>query len=122
MGYHLCYGDLGLQHFVQPPNSKIPVELANAVTEKVSPVHSVAYFHMPVPKDRMDEAYFLPLKDLNALETKLFLGVVHPNDEASTRKRLETAHAVYTSMAGVSTECSLGRTPFICYSDYLNRS
>ena len=111
MGYHLCYGDLGHQHFVQPPNLEIPVELANAIMEKVSPVHSVAYFHMPVPKDRMDEAYFLPLKNLKALETKLFLGVVHPDDEAGTRKRLETAQAVYPSIAGVSTECGMGRTP-----------
>ena len=111
MGYHLCYGDFGHQHFVQPPNLEIPVELANAIIEKISPVHSVTYLHMPVPKDRVDEAYFLPLKNLKALDTKLFLGVVHPDDEAGTRKRLETAQAVHPSIAGVGTECGMGRTP-----------
>ena len=100
----------------------LPVELANTIMEKVPLVHSVVYFRMPIPNDRMDRAYFLPVKSPIAFRTKLFLGVVHPDDEAGTRKRLETAHAVYTSIAGVSTECGLGMTPFMCYSDYLNRS
>ena len=59
----------------------------------------------------MDEAYFLPLKNLKARDTKLFLGVVHLDDEAGSRKTLETAQAVYPSIAGVGTECGMGRTP-----------
>ena len=111
MGYHFCYGDFGHQHFVQPTDLEIPVELANAIMEKILPVHLVTYLHMPVSNDRVDEAYFLPLKNLKALDVKLFLGVVHPDDEAGTRKRLETAQAVYPNIAGVGTECGMGRTP-----------
>ena len=95
---------------MQPTDLEIPVELANAIMERISPVHSVTYFHMPVPKDRVDEAYFLPLEDLKALDAKLFLGVVHLDDEAGTRKRLETAQAVYPRVAVVGTECGMGRT------------
>ena len=111
MGFHLCYGDFGHRHFVQSTDLEIPVELANAIMERISPVHSVTYLHMPVPKDRTDEAYFSPLKNLKALRTKLFLGVVHPDDEAGTRKRLETVQAVCPRIAGVGTECGMGRTP-----------
>ena len=111
MGYHLCYGDFAHQHFVQPPDTELSVELANAIIKNVSPVHPIAYIQMPVPKDRVDEAYFSPLKNLKLQETKLFLGVVHPNDEAGTKRRLKAAQAIYLNIAGVSTECGMGRTP-----------
>lgn len=111
MGYHLCYGDFGHQHFVQPPDTELLVELANTIMENISSIHPVTYFQMPVPKDRVDEAYFKPLENLKLHETKLFLGVVHPNDEAGTQKRLEVAQAIYPKIAGVSTECGMGRTP-----------
>lgn len=111
MGYHLCYGDFGHEHFVQPSDLSLLVELANAIIEKVSAFHRIAYFHMPVPKDRKDEEYFSPLKDLNMSGTKLFLGVVHPHDEHGTKERLDAARKVYLEVAGVGTECGMGRTP-----------
>jgi hypothetical protein len=110
MGYHLCYGDLGHVHFVEPADAGLLVELANRVRQKIGPIHRVAYIHMPVPKDVAKEAYFRPLKDLELNDTKLFLGLVHPNDESGTRERLKAAQIVYPSVAGVSTECGLGRT------------
>lgn len=109
MGYHLCYGDMGRVHFVQPSDTSLLVELANAIVETIGPHHRIAYFHMPVPKDRADEGYFLPLKNLNLLGAKLVLGVVHPHDENGTKKRLETARSVFPQVAGVGTECGLGR-------------
>lgn len=111
MGYHLCYGDFGHVHFVQPSDTSLVVDLANSIVESVGPVHRVAYVHMPVPKDRTDEGYFSPLKSLDLHSAKLFLGVVHPQDESGTRKRLEIAHKYYPQLAGVSTECGTGRTP-----------
>ncbi|MCJ1455781.1 hypothetical protein MMC28_006137 [Mycoblastus sanguinarius] len=111
MGYHLCYGDFGHVHFVQPSDTSLLVELANAIVASVDPIHPVAYFQMPVPKDRTDETYFLPLKNLELHGAKLFLGVVHAHDESGTRKRLEAARSVYPQVAGVSTECGMGRTP-----------
>ena len=111
MGYHLCYGDIGHQHFVQPPDIELMVELANAIMEKISNVHPIAYFQMPVPKDRVVAAYFQPLEILKLHDTKLVLGVVPPNDEAGTKKRLEVAQAFYPNIARVSSKCGLGRTP-----------
>ena len=110
MGYHLCYGDMGHKHFIEPSDTGLMVELANEIVERVSPVHRVAYFHMPVPKDRKDEEYFSPLKGLDLHSADLFLGVVHPHDQYGTRERLDAARAVYPKVAGVGTECGMGRT------------
>ena len=111
MGYHLCYGDLGHVHFVQPADTALLTEIANTIIQRIELIHRVAYIHMPVPKDRTDEAYFKPLKGLQLYSTKLFLGLVHPNDESGTKKRLEVAQGIYPDIAGVATECGWGRTP-----------
>ena len=91
MGYHLCYGDFAHEHFVQPSDMTLLVDLANAIIEKVSPLHQINYVHMPVPKDRTDQKFFLPLKDLKLEGAKLFLGVVHAHDAQGTRERLDAA-------------------------------
>ncbi len=111
MGYHLCYGDMGHTHFVQPDDTGLMVELANTIVKAIGPVHPVAYVHMPVPKDRSDGEYFRPMENLELGDAKLYLGLVHANDESGTRKRLEAARAVYPNIAGVASECGLGRTP-----------
>ncbi|KAJ5917010.1 hypothetical protein N7504_001025 [Penicillium tannophilum] len=68
---------------------------------------------MPVPKNRDDTAYFEPLKRLKAGDrTKLYLGLVHPNDKEGTFRRLQAARDVIPGRDfGVSTECGMGRTP-----------
>jgi hypothetical protein len=85
LGYHLCYGDMGHVHFVQPIDAGLLAEMANAIVESVAPVHRVSYVHMPVPKDRVDEVYFKPLGGLALHDTQLFLGLVHPDDEHGTK-------------------------------------
>ena len=114
MGFHLCYGDLGHVHFVQPEDMGVMVELANAIVEKVSSAHQIKYIHMPVPKERDDEAYLGPLRDLNVQKRgiKLYLGVVHAEDEGAggARRKLEMARGVYPDIAGIASECGLGRT------------
>ena len=48
-----------------------------ATKQRIKPVHDVAYIHMPVPKARLDEAYYYkPMANLDLHDTKLFLGVV----------------------------------------------
>lgn len=110
IGFHLCYGDMGHVHFVQPIDAQLLVELANDIVKAISPAHSVEYIHIPVPKDRTDDAYFGPLQDLRIKGAQLFLGVVHPNDEAGTRQRIHIAEKFYPDGFGISTECGLGRT------------
>ena len=69
----------------------------------------VDFVHMPVPRNRNDEAYFAPLAGLSIGETKLFLGLVHHTDGIQgTLQRLETAQK-YASGFGLATECGFGR-------------
>jgi hypothetical protein len=110
LGFHLCYGDYGHEHFVQPRDAGALAEVANAVSVAVA--RPIAWIHLPVPRDRDDDAYFAPLAGL-ALhdETELYLGLVHATDgEAGTRRRIEAARAVVPAF-GVATECGFGRRP-----------
>jgi hypothetical protein len=106
--YHLCYGDSGHKHVVEPTDMNDMVEFANRLARRIA--RPVQLVHMPVPRNRSDDAYFAPLKRLKLRpETELCLGVVHHTDGVEgTRRRLETAkrHAKDFSIA---TECGFGR-------------
>jgi hypothetical protein len=84
------------------------VEFANRLAQRIA--RPVQLVHMPVPRNRSDDAYFAPLKRLKLRpETELCLGLVHHTDGVEgTRRRLETAkrHAKDFSIA---TECGFGR-------------
>lgn len=73
----------------------------------------VTWVHFPVPKDRMDEAYLLPVKEmlLPRLDpgTEVYVGLIHPHDLEGTRRRLAVARRVLGNAIGISTECGLGR-------------
>ena len=110
VGYHLCYGDSGHRHFKQPESTRIMVDVANGILESAG--RSIDWFHMPVPKNRTDDAYFEPLSELRRPETTaLYLGLVHATDgEVGSRARIATASR-HTQRFGVATECGLGRRP-----------
>lgn len=111
-GLHLCYGDLNHHHFVQPVDTKILVDLINAVSNGVDPnYHGLHWIHLPVPKDRTDDAYFSPLKELQIRDATLILGLVHANDHDGTIARIATANRTISKPYGIATECGLGRTP-----------
>ena len=111
MGFHICYGDSGHEHFVQPEDMRLMVDLAKDIVRNVAPVHPVKYIHMPVLKGWTDARFFESLADLNLDGAKLFLGLVHSGDIEGTRKRIAAAQSVYGDVFGVATECGLGRTP-----------
>jgi hypothetical protein len=56
LGFHLCYGDPGHKHLVEPTDLDLAVELANAIVERSSRLGQ--WIHMPVPRGRKDDAYF----------------------------------------------------------------
>lgn len=112
LGYHLCYGDLQHQHFVQPEDIGQLVDIAMGISKRVGPRHPIQWIHMPVPKDRSDAAYFEPLKGLDIGDTELFLGLIHAHDEHGSDERLKAAQSSYPHSFGVATECGMGRTPF----------
>ena len=110
MGFHLCYGNNRNVHFLEPPDTGLMVHLANQLVQAIGESHDVEYIHMPVPKDRVDAAYYEPMEGLYLHDTKLYLGLVHAHDEAGTRQRLDAAQQVYPDITGVATECGLGRS------------
>ncbi len=118
MGYHLCYGDAGHRHFKEPEDTTKLVEVANAVSAGVT--RTINWIHLPVPRNRSDDAYFVPLQNLKLHpETELYLGLVHFTDGVEgTRRRIATAER-YVSQFGVATECGLGRRPPATIPDLL---
>jgi hypothetical protein len=107
IGFHLCYGDYGHEHFMQPADTAVMVDLANRITTGLN--RPVAWFHMPVPADRDDVAYFEPLRSLIAPE-RLYLGLVHHNDGVDGARRRSAAAAAVVDRFGIATECGMGRT------------
>lgn len=108
LGFHLCYGDYNHKHFIEPNDTAKLVAVANGITQRVE--RSVAWIHLPVPRNRDDDAYFEPLAELSLdVETELYLGLVHRTDGVEgTNRRIEAAQRV-TPEFGVATECGLGR-------------
>ena len=118
LGYHLCYGDAGHQHFVEPADTAKLVAVANGVSERVD--RPIDWLHMPVPRGRSDEAYFAPLRDLRLHpETESYLGLVHMTDGVEgANARIAAAQTVVTEF-GVATECGFGRRPAETIPDLL---
>jgi hypothetical protein len=108
LGIHLCYGDFGARHMIEPVDAGKMVAVANAMARSIE--HRLAYIHMPVPVERTDDAYYRPLQSLKlAPETEIYLGLVHVADGADgTRKRMDAARRHVTSF-GVATECGMAR-------------
>ena len=108
LGFHLCYGDFGHEHFVQPADAANLAELSQAICDKVS--GPVAWIHLPVPRDRSDAAYFAPLQGLAVRpETTLYLGLVHETDGLQGAQQRLIAASESVGDFGVATECGFGR-------------
>jgi hypothetical protein len=110
VGFHLCYGDFGHKHFMNPKDLGMVTEMANELTGAIE--RPIDWIHVPVPIDRDDDAYFAPLSDLALRDhTELYLGVIHYDDgvEGATR-RIRAARRASDGF-GVATECGFGRRP-----------
>ncbi|HEY4024894.1 MAG TPA: class I SAM-dependent methyltransferase [Candidatus Dormibacteraeota bacterium] len=108
LGYHLCYGDSQRRYFGEPADAGKLVQIAGALASSLG--RPLNWIHMPVPRDRADEAYFEPLRELRLRpETELHLGLIHLTDGVDgARRRIEAASRVVPRF-GVATECGWGR-------------
>jgi hypothetical protein len=108
--FHLCYGNNQHKHSVEPSSLAVPVQFANRVLQRVH--RPVQLFHAPVPRTRLDDAYFAPLRQLEKPpETKISLGLVHYTDGVEgTRKRIDVARK-YLPEFLIATECGLSHRP-----------
>ena len=106
--YHLCYGDSNHRHVVEPTDMTDMVEFANRLSRNIK--RPIELIHMPVPRNRADDAYFAPLNALKLRPaTELCLGLVHHTDGIEgTKRRLATAKK-YVSNFSIATECGFGR-------------
>jgi hypothetical protein len=107
-GYHLCYGSPRDEHVVMPKDTAIMTEMTRGLLTRLR--RRMDFLHLPVPKDRTDDAYFAPLADLMlSPETTLYLGLIHHADPRGDRARIDTAGKVLPRF-GVASECGWGRT------------
>lgn len=104
VGFHMCYGNPGGKHIMEPLDLSKIVPLANAIAGKVH--RALNWVHMPVPIDRDDAPYFAALRDLQLKdETELYLGLVHLADGVEGGRRRIAAAAQARERFGISTEC-----------------
>ncbi len=108
--YHFCYGDSNHRHVVEPTDMSDMVAMANRIDAGLK--RPAQLYHMPVPRDRDDDAYFAPLAGLKVRpETELCLGLVHHTDgEEGALRRMATARRHARDFL-VGTECGFGRRP-----------
>jgi hypothetical protein len=107
LGYHLCYGSPADEHLVQPKDTALMVEMTNAIVSRVK--RPIQFFHLPVPKGRADDGYFIPLEKLKLRpETELYLGLIHHDDAAGDAARLAAARR-HVRVDGIATECGMAR-------------
>ena len=105
-GFHLCYGNPGGRHIVEPKDTQVMVDLANATFRAAK--RNVNWLHMPNPKARIDDAYFAPLQKLKLPpQTEFYLGLVHASDSADTMKARIVTAKKYSPYFGVGWECGM---------------
>ena len=111
LGYHCCYGNYNLRHFVEPKDIGDMVDVMNSVVGRLS--RPVNFIHMPVPRERSDEAYFAPLGKLRLhSQTQIFLGLIHDQDGTQGALARVRAARRYLNDFGIAMECGLSqRTP-----------
>jgi hypothetical protein len=118
VGFHLCYGDYGHQHFTQPKSVGMQVDLVNDVSAAAGRPLSWASFTVPQARD--DAGYFTPLRELGVgPDTELAFALVpyHPQDQAGGTAARQVRHidAALAESAGgprewgICTECGMGR-------------
>jgi methionine synthase II (cobalamin-independent) len=108
LGIHLCYGDFGARHFIEPKDAGRMVDVANDMAKAVGRL--INYMHFPVPVERTDRDYFAPFAHL-ALDprTEIYLGVVHVSAGVDgVIARIETARE-FVPRFGIATECGIAR-------------
>ncbi|WEG09236.1 hypothetical protein PU630_01355 [Microbacterium horticulturae] len=109
VGFHLCYGDVAEKHFVEPKDAANLVRFANMLV--AASTRGIDWIHLPVPIERDDDAYFVPLDGLQIGDAELYLGLVHREDGAEGAQRRIDVARKHVPVFGVATECGIGRAP-----------
>jgi hypothetical protein len=108
VGIHLCYGDPGHKHIVEPKDAGTSVAFANGICGQAN--RGISFIHIPIPRGWVKQDFYAPLSRLRIpRSTELYLGPVHFTDGIEgTRKRANIARG-FVPKFGVATECGFGR-------------
>ena len=117
-GLHLCYGDYGHHHFMQPVSLALQVRVVNAVAAAAA--RPVSFVSFTVPQNQREESYFAPLAELAAdQDTELNFALVpyHPAEQeaGTTEDQVRLIDAALAASPGgprawgICTECGMGR-------------
>ena len=109
MGYHLCYGSPRDEHLVQPKDAAILVEMMNGIVAATK--RPIDFLHIPVPEGPHRRRLLCAAQGLQGGRkgTKLYLGLLHHDDDAGDKKRVAVAKR-HVAEFGLSAECGWGRT------------
>ena len=103
LGYHLCFGTFGGWPRFAPDDLGQAVKLANAIVEASG--RRVDWLHIPA-LDRVDDAFYRPLRELEPRGARVYLGLIHSMH--SYRERLAAARKFLPDF-GVAAYCGFGR-------------
>ncbi len=107
LGYHSCFGTLEGWPSRQPRDLSGSVMLLNAAVAASG--RRVDFLHIPT-LGSAEEAFFAPLKTLDAGGARVYLGAIHHmHDAAGLRAQLAAARKFLPAF-GLSAPCGFGRT------------
>jgi hypothetical protein len=111
VGYHFCYGTFPEWPMYEAADMSVLVRMANfAVAESG---RTVDWLHLAGPRylRSEDRRFFRPLADLDAGDTRVFLGIVLPIDGIAGLRRRHATASRYLGDFGVAMYCGFGRQP-----------
>jgi SAM-dependent methyltransferase len=110
LGFHFCLGHDEQTERHVPSDTRRMVEIANALAASLD--RPVNWIHVPIARERTDEAFVAPLRDLRLhAETELYLGALQPGEPTeNTRRRIDAASGAVRDF-GLATPCGWGRLP-----------
>jgi hypothetical protein len=106
LGFHLCYGTLGGWPMRRGVDLEMVVKLIHAMRARSE--RKVDYVHAPI-LDHVPAEYFEPLKDLDAGDTQIYVGVIHNMDDLQDFEHKLTECSRYLDDFGIGAPCGFGR-------------
>jgi hypothetical protein len=111
VGYHLCYGTFPEWPMYEAQDMSVLVRMANHAVANSG--RTVDWLHLAGPRylRSEDKRFFAPLANLNAPDTRVFLGIVLPIDGIPGLERRHRTASEYLDDFGVAMYCGFGRQP-----------
>ena len=109
LGYHLCYGSPADQHLVMPRDTAILTEIGNGDLRARRPGRGLP---APAGAARARRRRLLRRRFASCAvpaTTRLYLGLIHWDDAAGDRRRIDAARTLIPDF-GIASECGWGRT------------